>query len=103
MFAEVFASHVILYFKIQYHMRLSVKVLLRGAWAEQRPGSNPVAEVFASHVILYFKIQYHMRLSVKVGVIAACGVRGTSCDTVSQNTVSHEVVGEGRSDCRGWR
>ena len=26
---------------------------------------------------------------------ASCGVRGTSCDTVSQNTVSHEVVGEG--------
>ena len=33
---------MILYLKIQYHMRLSVKVLLRGAWAEQRPGSNPV-------------------------------------------------------------
>ena len=27
--------------------------------------------------------------------LAACGVRGTSCDTVAQDTVSHEVVGEG--------
>ena len=27
--------------------------------------------------------------------LAACGVRGTSCDIVFQDTVSHEVVGEG--------
>ena len=26
---------------------------------------------------------------------AACGVRGTSCDTVAQDTVSHEVFGKG--------
>ena len=27
--------------------------------------------------------------------LAACGVRGTSCDTQAQDGVSHEVVGEG--------